>query len=268
MLDGWSAKLNWTQIETKARGQSTAQGVESQVGNVDTIISPWVNLLFELRKGATNASAHWKLSYNTLDLDFCKNLYLSERFHLTPFCGFRGAWLDQKYRADYKCVFLLTESSPSFTRTVNFVAKNDFNSFGIRTGGEILCTLACNWHLFSRFSANLLYGKFNVHMKNSHDQGIGESPILPPTVDLQAFERMWRVRLAFAEAIGFDWQFTFRNYSRLSVRAAYELSQWLGQNSLFYTFYFQGLDTISSVPIRNQGTLSFHGIRIEVQFDL
>jgi hypothetical protein len=39
------------------------------------------------------------------------------------------------------------------------------------------------------------------------------------------------------------------------------------KNELFYTLYFRGQDTISLVPIRNQGNLSFHGIRFGVQFD-
>ena len=71
-FDCWELDLTWTHMNNHAHGESSAKGIESQVGNVDTIISPWVNLLFELRAGASHAKAHWEVDYNTLDLDFGK----------------------------------------------------------------------------------------------------------------------------------------------------------------------------------------------------
>lgn len=267
-LDDWTLQLNWTHIQNHAHKSISAQGTESQVGNDNTIISPWVNLLFELSLGASHASAHWKLDYNTLDLDFSKSLPLSKRFFLTPFFGLRGAWLDQHYRAKYNSIFLIAEGTTPFPREVVFKGKNDFSAFGVRTGGEILCKLGENWYLFSQLSGNLMYGKFRVHMKNLNGQGIGEGNVPPMPLNFEARENFWRVRLAFEEAIGLGWETFFRNnLSRLRIRAAYELSQWLNQNELFYTFYFLGQDTISSVPIRNQGNLSFQGIQIGVQYD-
>jgi hypothetical protein len=68
--------------------------------------------------------------------------------------------------------------------------------------------------------------------------------------------------------VGIGWETFFRcNRYRLAFRLAYELSQWIAQNQLYYTFFLRGQDTISSVPIRNQGNLSFHGIRIGLQLD-
>lgn len=267
-IDDWTLKLNWTHIHNHAHGSSSAQGIESQVRNVDTIISPWVNLLFELRFGASHASAHWKVDYNTLDLDFSKSLHLSKKFFFTPFFGFRGAWINQDYKAKYESVFILAEKAPVFSRDVTFKAKNDFRAFGMRTGGEILCNLNKNWFLFSQITGNLMYGKFQVLMKNLNDQGLGEGGIPPMPLDFKATENFWRVRLAFEEAIGLGWEVFFRNnLSRLRIQFSYELSQWLHQNELFYTFYFRGQDTISSVPIRNQGDLSFQGIRVGMQYD-
>lgn len=267
-LDDWTLQLNWTHIHNHAHGNSSTKGIESQVGRVDTIVSPWVNLLFELRLGASHASAHWKLDYNTLDLDFSKSLLLSKRFFFTPFFGLRGAWIDQNYRAKYETIFILQEDGSPFSREVTFKAKNDFSAFGVRGGGEILCKLGKNWYLFSQLCANLMYGQFRVLMKNLHDQGLGGGGILPMPLAFKAMENFWRVRLAFEEAIGLGWEVFFRNnLSCLRIRAAYELSQWLSQNELFYTFYFRGQDTISSVPIRNQGNLSFQGIQVGLQYD-
>lgn len=267
-LNDWTLQLNWTHIHNHAHGSFSAEGVESSLGSVDTIVSPWVNLLFELRFGASHASAHWKLDYDTLDLDFSKSLPLSKRFFFTPFFGLRGAWLDQNYEAKYESIFILAEGATPFSRKVTFKGKNDFSAFGIRTGGGILCKLGQSWYLFSQISGNLMYGKFRVLMNNLNDQGLGEGNVPPMPLSFEATEDFWRVRLAFEEAIGIGWETFFRNnLSRLRIRAAYELSQWLSQNELFYTFYFRGQDTISSVPIRHQGNLSFQGVQIGAQYD-
>lgn len=267
-LDDWTLQLNWTHIHNRAHGSFSAEGIESQLGSVDTIVSPWVNLLFELRFGASHASAHWKLHYDTLDLDFSKSLLLGKRFFLTPFLGLRGARVNQRYRAQYEGIFVLAEGATPFSREVTFKGKNDFSAFGVRTGGEILCKLGKSWYLFSQLSGNFMYGRFKVLMKNLNDQGIGGRGVLPMPLDFEAMENFWRVRLAFEESIGFGWETFFRNNrSRLRIRAAYQISQWLSQNELFYTFYFRGQDTISSVPIRNQGDLSFQGIQVGVQYD-
>jgi hypothetical protein len=267
-FDCWALDLNWTHIRNHAHAQKSAKGIESQVGNVDTLISPWVNLLFELRAGASKASAHWHVDYDTLDLDFGRSVLLSKRFILNPHFGFRGAWIDQHYKAKYKSVFILEESAVPFTREVTFKGKNDFSAFGLRGGAELLCRLSRNWHIFSQLSANILYGRFRVDMKNLNDQGLGEGDVLPMPLNFTASEHLWRVRLSFEESIGLGWEAFFRcDRYRLRLRAAYELSQWLNQNELFYTLYFRGQDTISSVPIRSQGDLSFHGIRAGIQFD-
>jgi hypothetical protein len=267
-FDCWALNLNWTHIHNHAHGSSSAKGIESQVGNVDTIISPWVNLLFELRSGASKASAHWHVDYDTLDLDFGRSIFLSKRFVINPYFGLRAAWIDQHYKAKYDSVFILAESAPPFKREVTFKGKNDFSGFGLRGGTEFMCLLSKNWHIFSQIAGNILYGKFRVHMKNLHDQGLGEGGIPPMPLNFKASEHLWRVRLSFEEAIGLGWDTFFRRERyRLRIRAAYELTQWLSQNELFYTFYFRGQDTISSVPIRSQGNLSFHGIRAGLQFD-
>lgn len=267
-FDCWAINLNWTHIRNHAHATASARGIESQVGNVDTIISPWVNLLFELRAGASKASAHWHVDYNTLDLDFGKSVLLSKRFILNPYFGFRGAWIDQDYKVKYNSVFLLAENAPPFTREVTFKGKNDFAGFGLRGGTELACLLSKNWHVFAQLAGNVLYGKFRVHMKNLNDQGLGEGKIPPMPLNFTVSEHLRRVRLSFEEAIGLGWETFFRcERYRLRIRAAYELSQWLNQNELFYTFYFRGQDTISSVPIRSQGDLSFHGISVGAQFD-
>jgi hypothetical protein len=267
-FDCWAINLDWTHIRNHARASSSAQGVESQVGPVNTIIPTWVNLLFELRSGASSASAHWHVNYDTLDLDLEKSLPLSKRFVLNPYFGFRAAWINQHYHAKYNSVFILMESATPFTREVTFRGKNNFSGFGLRGGAELLWQLGKQWHLFSELSGNVIYGKFRVKMKNLNDQGLGEGSIPPMPLNFYASENLWRVRLNFEEAIGLGWETFFKcERYRLCVRAAYELSQWINQNQLFSTFYFRGQDTISSFPIRSQGDLSFHGIRVGLQLD-
>ena len=267
-FDCWKLDLNWTHLHSHAQNRSSARGIESQIGKVDTIVSPWVNLLFELRAGASEASAHWDLHYDTIDLDFGKNLRLSRRFSANPYFGFRGAILDQNYKVRYKNVFILAESAPSFTRSVRFKAKNDFKAFGLRGGTELMCHLSENWHIFSELSASVLYGKFSVRMKNENDQGLGQGDVPPMPIDFTTTDKLRRTRFNFEEAIGLGYDAFFNDCRyRLRLRFAYEASQWPSQNELFYTFYLRGTDTISIVPTRNQGNLGFHGIRIGAQFD-
>jgi hypothetical protein len=168
----------------------------------------------------------------------------------------------------YKTHFLSAEDSPVTTRNVTFRAKNDYSGFGVRAGSDFLWHLSRHWNLFGEFSASILYGEFEVKLKNLHDQGLGEGDVPPFPLDFFARERFWRARANFEEAIGLSWETVFnRERFHVTVNAAYELSQWLNQNQLFYTFYLRGQDTISSVPIRNGGDLSFHGIRLGIQLD-
>lgn len=118
-LDGWTLQANWTHIHNHAHGNSSAEGIESQVGDVNTIISPWVNLLFELRSGASHATAHWLLKYDTIDLDLEKSVCLNNRFLLTPFFGLRGAWIDQDYKAITAHSFSWKEAPPFLEKSLS-----------------------------------------------------------------------------------------------------------------------------------------------------
>jgi hypothetical protein len=266
--DFWALNLDWTHIHSHAHAKSFAKGLESQTGEVDTIISPWVNLLFELRHGSTEASAHWRVNYDMFDLDFGRSFFLSNRFVLNPYFGFRGGRINQNYKVRYETAFINSESAPTFFKEVTFQGTNNFGGFGIRAGTELMWRLSEHWHFYSEFSANALYGRFKIHMRNDNDQGLGEGAIPPNTLNYITSENFWRVRLNFEESIGLGWE-TFFNCAcyHMSIRAAYTLSQWLNQNELYYTLYFRGQDTISTLPIRNHGDLNFHGVQLSLRFD-
>ncbi len=261
--DNWSLDLNWTYMRNKARGNATAGGIESMTGTTSTIISPWVNLLFEPRDGASQANARWDINYNVLDLDLGRSFFVSKQVALNPFIGVRGALINQDYKVNYSTIVLTGDGGPRVSRVVTFKGDNDFGGIGLRGGSEVLWQFGKHWNLFGEISGSLLIGKFRVKMKNLNDQGLDHLPL-----NFFASEKFWRVRLNMEEAIGFGWETFFcRNQYHVAIKAAYELSQWLSQNELFYTFYFRGADTISSVPVRNQGNLGFHGIKVGVHFD-
>lgn len=267
-FDHWALGLKWTRMRSQAHGHAHAKGIEGQATAVNTIIPTWVNLVFELRAGASSAQTSWHLDYDTLDLDLARSYLASNKLALTPFVGVRAAWINQRYLAKYNSVFLLSEGAEPFKRKVTFEGKNDFSSFGLRAGSGLVWNLSNNWNIFGNLSGSLLYGQFNVSMKNKNDQGLGEGAIPPMPLDFTAREEFWRIRLNFEESLGIGWGMFFKHQKyHIGVNAAYEMSQWLSQNELFYTLYFRGDDTISSVPIRNQGNLSFQGIRAGIQFD-
>lgn len=275
-FDSWALNVNWTHIHNHAHGKTTASGIEGQITATDTIIPIWVSLLFEPRWGAVSGSAHWHLDYDTLDIELGKSLCLGDRFVFNPYFGLRGALIDQDYRVNYNCVFILEEGAPTFNRIVNFKGDNDYKAFGVRGGSEMVYRLTNTWHLFSQLSANLLYGQFRVKMKNLHDQGLPDSTedfdndtdIPPFPTDFHASQEFWRVRLNFEEVVGFGWERLFRSDQyRLCFRAAFEMSQWLNQNQLYSTLHFRAIDAINLLSVRSQGDLSFMGLRVSGQFD-
>ncbi|MES2122350.1 MAG: Lpg1974 family pore-forming outer membrane protein [Chlamydiota bacterium] len=267
-FDNWALGLEWTRMRSQAHGHSHAKGIESQAGGVNTIIPTWVNLVFELRAGASQAKTSWHLDYDTLDLGLGRNVNVGKHLAMRPFLGVRAGWIDQRYLAKYKTNFLLGEGQTPFPRVVTFEGKNDFAGFGVRGGSGFVWHLSRNWNIFGNLNGSLLYGQFHVSMKNKNDQGLGEGEIDPMPLDFTAREEFWRVRLNFEESLGLGWEVFFKkNRYHLAINTAYELSQWLSQNELFYTLYFRGQDTISSVPIRNQGNLGFQGVRAGIQFD-
>jgi len=267
--DHWQVDLNWTHIRNTAYGQAFAGGIESQTGPVNTIVPPWVSLGFVLSAGASQANAKWHVDLNILDLDLGRSFFVSKRLVLNPHIGLRGAWVNQGYQAKYHMFFLLMEGEPEPPRNVHFFARNDFRSFGIRGGSEILWHFNSHWNLFAQLSGSLLYGKFNIKMKNANDQGLGEGSTPPMPIDFTASEKFWRTRLNLEEAIGISWETFFQNrwIYHLSVKAAYEMSQWFNQNELYYTHYFRGQDTIYNIPVRNHGDLGFQGIKAGIELD-
>ncbi len=267
-FENWELNLTWTHIRNHAHAQAKSNGVESQVSNTDTIIPPWVTLLFELRFGVSQANTKWTLNFNTLDLALGRSFSLSKRIVMNPYFGFRGAWVDQHYNAKYNTVFIPEEDAPTFNRLVNFKAKNDFRAFGIQSGAGFIWHFSKHWNLFTDLSGNLLYGKFNVKAKNLGDRGLGQGEVPPAPLDLKTSEKFFRIRLNFEEAIGLAWE-SFYNQDRyfVSVKIAYELSQWLNQNELYYLWYFRGTDTVSAMPVRSNGNLGLQGIRAGMRFD-
>lgn len=267
-FDFWSLNLDWTRIVNHAHGHAKSEGVSSQTDVINTIIPTWVNLLDELREGASSASAHWHVDYDTLDLALERSFFLSRQFVLSPYVGFRSAWIDQHYRATYDMVFIDMEGEPPFTQPVYFKAKNDFWGFGPRLGSELIWHFNQNWNIFANFSGSILYGKFKVNMQNLNDRGIGEGATPPAPLNFTASEHFWRGRLNFEEAIGIGWETFFHcDQFHVSCRASYELSQWLNQNELYYTFFFRGTDSIINLPVKSKGNLSFQGVRAGLQFD-
>jgi hypothetical protein len=266
-FDHWGLDLTWTRIRNTASAHNSAQGIES-VGIVDTIVSPWVSLGFVLTAGASQANAKWHVNLNVLDLGLGRNFFVSPKLALNPFAGLRGAWVDQNYQAKYNTHFLAGEGVPLPPRNVHFKATNDFRSFGLRGGADLLWHFSSHWNLFAQLSGSLLYGKFDVKISDTNDQGLGEGGISPSPLDFKASEKFWRTRANFEEAIGIGWETFFQHgLYHLSIQAAYEASQWLNQNQIFYSTYFRGADTISFVPNRSIGNLSFQGIKFGIQLD-
>lgn len=181
--DQWDLLLNWTWLQSTAQGSYKGdQSISKEIMAPTLLLNPQPSALqytvpswgpVVLGGPAANATSHWRLHYNTLDLELGRNFFLSKNLTLRPHIGLRGASLHQNIKAQYDSILnglvgladgvpVPTVNFGGFSPGNQFKGKNDYDAGGLRGG------LDANWNftncfaVYGKISGALLYGRFKV----------------------------------------------------------------------------------------------------------
>lgn len=144
--DDWLLGFEYTRFTAKVHKRATPMEVGGS-------LSPsWQNV-----SSATYARGKWSFNYNLFDGLFFRPCYFGTYLTLNPFCGLKGGWLKQHYKATY-----YTDEYPIYPN-----AKQRNWLIGPKAG------IDCNWlvgggiRIFIAAAGSLLYENFKVRYQST-----------------------------------------------------------------------------------------------------
>ncbi len=234
--DGWDLYVNYTDFRPDDSSHASGsvfpllvyQG-QFPIGNV------------------TQADGHWKIEFQTLDVEIGRTYYIGKSLILRPNIGIRGAWIDQHSHFDYQG----GDIPAGLEYTVH--DKNDFKGAGIRAG------INSNWYFGAGLSFNgdlftsLVVGHFDLS-QSQRQLGIEVIDLDSDCNQLSPNAQMF---------LGLSWDYNFyHNRCHFGLTLGFESQFWWRQNQMEHF-------TDSSLPIyvRPDEDLAFYGINLKARID-
>lgn len=262
--DGWDAYATWTWFRTHANRNVTAASnqfltpefLNNEAGRVGTFTGP----ASQLQGLLSNASSHWKLRYNALNLEVGREFFVSKWLVLKPHGGLTTAWIRQKDTLAYNGFVVGAVATPNPVSSASVFMKNNFWGIGLRFGLETQWGIGCGWSIFGDASASLLYGYFKVN--HSESDVLVSGVVNNPLYTLANFYHVDRFITDFIAGLRYDYMFCDERY-HLGFQVGWEHHMFFGQNQFpkFPASNFPGM------IIANQGDLSLQGVSAQVRFD-
>jgi|GEM_PF-4339172 len=195
---------------------------------------------------AAKVSSRWTIKCDFVDSSLEKPYYISQKFILTPFMGFRGGILDQ-----------------SFDVTANIIdqengerkSKNHSDSWyiGPRFGVMSKWLFNCGFSLIANAGSALVY----THYKTTHHEDSIDPVMVGSTTFLQRKESASAVRNHFDLNTGFSWEHLFGDDVYATFSLYYTFQSYGAQNQM------RALSTLTS----GEGNLFFQGVVFSSAFD-
>jgi len=234
--DGWDVSFHFTDYETHASNSkhSSSKGFLLPIWDFD---------ILPLSKIHT----HWEVHYFDLDLVLGRNYFVSKYLSLRPFIGLASTWINQHKRAK-EVVFAF----PNVVAKVK--GKNNFWGIGPRLGLDSQFFLGRHFSLYGNVEGSLLWGRFDVHEKESikaldaviYDENLNTHRMAP--------------MVACGLGVAFETNFN-KNENHFLVKLGYESQYWWQQNQ------FPVLYLPSFSQKRESGDLSIAGLTLDFRLD-
>ncbi|MGD2169861.1 MAG: Lpg1974 family pore-forming outer membrane protein [Chlamydiota bacterium] len=204
---------------------------------------------------AGDASAQWKLHYNTLDLSLGIPRHSSRYFITNPFFGIRAAWIKQSYLARYGGDQGVNNPDVALASSPEMNAKNDLSAIGFRAGLNAEWLIGLGFQVFGNIAGSMLYTKFDVD-QNVAQFGNGYEVSNDFTQNIPNLEA----------AFGLGYRALFnKNKASVVARVAWEFHQWWNVNQL--RRFFDEQNWSANKPV-SRGDLTLNGVSISLGFDL
>ncbi len=156
--DGWDLYANYTWLNPARHGGHTPA-----TEHTGQLVSSWsfpVPASPATALPALSAGARWMMHFNVLDSELGRNFYLSTKLSMRPFMGFKGAWINQRYRAHYVV-------DPSFNLSYARMKNHQhFTGFGIRAGIGSSWKIGNMWYLYGSGAFSALWSQFDNHRRD------------------------------------------------------------------------------------------------------
>lgn len=168
----WDATLLWTHFDTDLHASrdefvSPSQFFTPAWGGIPGNGSPSGALLGRTSPfPVQEASAHWKLRLNLVDLEIGREFSLNSCLTLRPHVGIRGGSINEKNHLEYEVIALVGEpGSLQEVVTDEFHLENDFEGAGVRGGLETDYEFDCGITIYGNIAAALLFGEREIKTK-------------------------------------------------------------------------------------------------------
>ncbi len=250
--DDWETDFVWTYLYNKASEHTTSpESVFSEQAPSVVLIPTWAQVLSGISFFIEDASSHWKLHFNTFDLELARNYFVSKFFSMRPLISLRGAWIKQDFSISYQAIPLEGVSIPTVGEM-----ENNYWGIGPRLGTDLFWQVVSHWGFYGNISASLLYGRFLVKQ---------DFNIAAPNEDLvfNYKKNLWRARPNVDLGLGTEVEFFMgqNDAYHLTMGIGYEVSYWFMQNML------QRTELTTGDFQEENGDLAMQGWNFHVRFD-
>lgn len=276
--DGWEIDAKWTRFFTHAKRHIHADTdhfltptfLNPQRAINTDLVPPLITLTgaFPTEGLLNDATSHWTLHLNEIDLEIGREFFVSKWLTLKPYAGLRSAWIRQKNKIFYDGFFQLTGFIPVVSNVTTSMHCN-FWGIGLLGGLDTQWGLFCGWSLFANLEASILYGYFDVSSHES-DAGLSRitflSPTFPFATDIFTLHDFYHLNRFITDCViglRYDYQFCDQRY-HLGFQAGWEMHHFFGQNQFLK---FMGGILFPAKTIANQGDLVLQGLSAQIAFD-
>jgi hypothetical protein len=250
--DRWDLKGLWTRYTNS----STTHKHTS-----DPRLSPTFFLFPTLAWFATHAKTHYSIDYNTVDLTLQRDYFVSRSLTLRPIFGIRGAWINQHMRDEFHGGPGSLGNFGSETGVQSVKITNNFRAGGIFAGINMNFCFNRHWSIYGDLAGSILYGQFQVRVKNS----ISGLSLLGFGSRSNVNESANNVKTNLQTGMGLQWQSTIcHDRFRLLFAVGYEILFWFNQNNS-QRFVFPGV--FNNGYYEANGSLTLQGGTFKAGFE-
>ncbi len=249
---GWDLLADYTYFKTDGNSNVTSGTGAVVVPNQGDgrIISEFDALGYTTALTYVNkATSQYSVDFDRINFELGRNYFISHNLSFRPHFGLATAWINQKQTTRYT-------GGQIGVNTVQVKNKCDFWGLGPMTGLQSKWYLTNGFSVFGNASGALLYGYYQVQMKNWYSADPvkctalvrGNMHRFAPTTQLQ-------IGLAYDKYISNDKQ-------HIGVSLGYDCQYWWSMNQSFWVN-----PAVSAQYQRQNESVSFHGVDLHIRWD-
>ena len=200
--NGWDLYLNWTRLSFDISSSTSSD-------SADLILV--TGALDEIGFFGRRSKIHWDFTYNSLEFDFGRRMFLDSSWIIRPSFGLKVAWFDQE---SHQTLFEVESFNPNGAGVpgANETWRGEFDYWGV---GPFVSFYG-KWHwvyglgIAGQISGSILWYDIDEKVRslenNLDDQG--PQPVVTQTLVRLNFDT-YRVRPYVQVFIGLDWEWCF-----------------------------------------------------------